>query len=160
MENQKKDIEYSSTTRIFLVICHLVSIGTNLILFLIFYLIEHSYKYLGLFLHIFIIILGIMSTSLLYSKEQNTKKLKKYKLITKYFSFFIYASLFLYLTLLIYMFMYKYDIDIFYFFAICIAFWGLFHLFLVIVIKSFIGESIKRKGHYGKIKNDKIKEIL
>ena len=159
MENIKKNVDYSPNIKTYIIVCHAISIITNLTLFLIFYMTEHYFKYFGLFLHFLLFIVGIISTLFLFSKEQNNKNLKKYKSSIRYFSFIIHISFLFYLSLLIYMYLYKYDIDIFHLFAISIIIWGVFHFFLISVTKSYIGE-VTKKSQYGKRKNDKLKEIL
>ena len=153
--NNKKDSNYFFTIKSFILICISISIGTNLILFLIYFLSDHHYKYFGIIIHSLLILLGIINICYLFSNEQKNSYLKKYKSSIFFFSSFIYISFILYLILIIYMYIYKYDIDIFYFYAICVLLWGLFHLSLILIIKSYIGETSKRKGLYEKKKNEK-----
>ena len=160
MEKINKKSDYSSNIKTFIIVCHSISIITNLILFLIFYMVEHYYKYFALIIHFLLLVTGIISTRFLLRKEQISKNIKKYKSSIKFFAFFIYISFLFYLSLLIYMYIYKYDIDIFYFFVINVGIWGVFHFFLLLVIKSFIKEIIKIKGLYGKAKKEKMNEMV
>ena len=161
MENKVKDDDNYSKIKSFILSCHLISIVTNIILFIIFFMSEYDFKYIGIIIHILIIIVNIISIFFLLKKEQRNKNLKKYKSLICYFTFFIYASFLFYSFLLIYMYINKYDIDIFYFYALCIIFWGLFHLFFILVIKSFTGKFInKKKEHYVKMKDEKFKELF
>ena len=155
-----KDSDYFINIKTFLLICNVISVGTNLILFVIFFLAEHHYKYLGIIFHTLLTIFGIVSIYFLFKKEQKTIYMKKYKSLTKYFSLLTYCSILFYFVLLTYMYIYKYDIDIYYFLSFCIFFWVIFHLCLIIIIKSYLKEAAKIKGHYEKMKRDIIKEIL
>ena len=159
MKNQKES-DYFLNIKTFLLICNAISIATNLILFVIFFLAEHQYKYFGIILHSLLIIFGINSIYFLFTKEHKNIYMKKYKLVTKYYSFLIYFSFLFYFAFLTYMYIFKYDIDIFYFLVFCIFLWGIFHLSLIALIKSFIREATKNNLQYGKMKSEKIKEIL
>ena len=155
MENNKR-VNFSFNNKSLLVICHIISFGTNLTLFLIFFLTEYNYKYCGLFLHFFLMILGISSILFLLKKGKNIIiNLKNYKSIANSFRFFIYISILFYFSFLIYMYIYKYDIDIFCFFAICVGLWGIFHWILIIVNKSFIEITLKIKKYNSKAKKEK-----
>ena len=153
--NNKKDINYFFTIKSFIFTCNSLSIGTNLILILIYFSADNYYKYFGIIIHSLLIILGTTNIYFLFSKKQNNTNFKKYKSIINFFSIFIYISFLLYLIFLIYMYIFKYDIDIFYLYTICVLLWGLFHWALILIIKSYIEENAKRKGLFGKKKNEK-----
>ena len=91
---EKKENKSIYNIKSFLLICNSISIGTNLILFLLFFMAEHLYKYLGIGLHSLLIILGIISLYFLFISGNNKSKLKNYKLTSNYYFFLIYISFF------------------------------------------------------------------
>ena len=142
-------------------ISHIISILTNLILFIIFFSSENSnniiwfsYKYIGLIIHLFLIIINCISLFIFFNKEKDIKIWKKYKSKINYISLCVYFSLLFHISLLISIFIYKYDNDIFIIYAFSILLWLIFHIFFIIIIKPIINDFIK-KNSYSNRKGEK-----
>ena len=117
-------------------ISYIVSIASNVILSIIFYLTNHSFKWIGYLIH-FLIVISIF-ISLKHLLLPKGKVINKYFSISKYFTFFLMCSTVFYFSLFVYMFLKKVDKEISYFYGFCILIWSLYHYILLSIIFSYI----------------------
>ena len=117
-------------------ISYLVSIASNIILSIIFYLTNHSFKWVGYLIHFFI--LFSIFVSLKHLLLPSGKMIKKYISITKFLTVSLMSSTIFYFSIFVYMFLKKVDKEIAYFYGFCILIWSLYHYILISIIFSYI----------------------
>ena len=155
-KNKKTKTFLSIKTSI--ILSYIVSICSNITLFMIFYLVEHKYKFFGLFLHLLMIIISVVFV-FIFKFDKKNKKLKFYRSFMRYFSIIVNFAYIFYLALLIYMYIYKYDIDIYYFFSVCVILWSIFHLILITKVNAVTLILFKNKGELKKMASGEFDEI-
>jgi len=131
-------------------ISYLISIISNILLTIILFLSEHHYKWFGFMFHSLIIFFSIISLKnvLIFSN----KNLIRYRSSTKYYSLFLLITVLYYFSIIMYNFYNDIDIDLIYFFSVCIIVWSVFHYLFVSIINSFIRVLEDRPGQTGSIK--------
>ena len=118
------------------VISYIVSIISNVILSIIFYLTNHTYKWIGYLIHFFLLFSIFYSLKLLFFPS--SKIIKKYITITKFFTLVLMISTVFYFAIFVYMFIKKIDKEVSYFYGFCILIWSLYHYILISIIFSYI----------------------
>ena len=117
-------------------ISYIVSIASNIILSIIFYLTNHSFKWIGYLIHFFILFSNFISLKhLLYPSG---KVIKKYYSITKFLTLSLMSSTIFYFSIFVYMFLNNVDKEIAYFYGFCVLIWSLYHYILISIIFSYI----------------------
>ena len=117
-------------------VSYIVSIASNIILSIIFYLTNHSFKWIGYFIHCLILLSNMISLKhLLYPTG---KIIKKYYSTTKFFTLSLMSSTVFYFSIFVYMFLKNVDKEISYFYGFCILIWSLYHYILISIIFSYI----------------------
>ena len=117
-------------------ISYIVSIASNIILSIIFYLTNHSFKWIGYLIHFFILFSTFISLKhLLYPSG---KVVKKYISITKFLTLSMMSSTIFYFSIFVYMFLKNVDKEISYFYGFCVLIWSLYHYILISIIFSYI----------------------
>ena len=117
-------------------ISYIVSLTSNIILSIIFYLTNHSFKWIGYLIHFFLIFAILVSLKhLLYPSG---KIIKKYYAITKFLTLSLMSSTVFYFSIFIYMFWNHVDNEIAYFYGFCVIIWSLYHYILISIIFSYI----------------------
>ena len=117
-------------------ISYLVSIASNVILSIIFYLTNHTYKWIGYLIH-FLIVFSIF-ISLKHLLFPSGKVIKKYYSISRFLTMSLMSSTVFYFSIFVYMFLKKVDKEISYFYGFCILIWSLYHYILLSIIFSYI----------------------
>jgi len=117
-------------------ISYIISIASNVILSIIFYLTNHSFKWIGYTIHIAILFSNFVS--LKHLLFPSGKIIKKYFSITKFLSISLVSSTFFYVSIFVYMFIKNVDKEISYFYGFCILIWSLYHYILISIIFSYI----------------------
>ena len=152
MENEKKKQKKSNkknkgciSMKFAVFISYLVSFSSNVILSIIFYLTNHSFKWIGYLIH-FLILLSIL-ISLKHLLVPKGKLIEKYISITKFLTLSLMASTIFYFSLFVYMFLKKVDKEIAYFYGFCILIWSLYHYILISIIFSYIQAISDRPDH-------------
>ena len=118
------------------VISYIVSIISNIILSIIIYLTNHSYKWIGYLIHFLLLFSIFYSLKLLFLPS--SKIVKKYITITKFFTLVLMSSTIFYFAIFVYMFVQKVDKEISYFYGFCVLIWSLYHYILISIIFSYI----------------------
>ena len=117
-------------------ISYIVSIISNIILSIIFYLTNHYFKWIGYLIHFLILFSNFISLKhLLYPSG---KIIKKYYSTTKFFTLSLMSSTVFYFSLFVYMFLKNIDKEISYFYGFCVLIWSLYHYILISIIFSYI----------------------
>ena len=143
------------------IISYIISLISNLLLLIILFLTDHSYKWIGLIIHLLIIICSLSSLKNLITF--NNRNLIKYKSYTSYFTLVTIIGGTFYIIIIIYSFVTKVDMDLIYFYTFCIIIWCIFHYLFITIIYSFIRALEDRPGQTGVTSNliDKnLKELM
>ena len=141
MENTKvkkkaKKSKGCISMKLAVVMSYIVSIISNIILTIIFYLTNHTYKWFGYIIHFSILFSIFYSLKLLFLPS--SKIVKKYISITKFFTAVLMCSTIFYFIIFVYMFIQKVDKEVSYFYGFCILIWSLYHYILISIIFSYI----------------------
>ena len=143
------------------IISYIISLISNLLLLIILFLTGHLYKWIGLIIHLLIILCSLSSLKNLISF--NNRNLLKYKSYTSYFTLVTIVGGTFYIIIIIYSFVTKVDMDLIYFYTFCIIIWCIFHYLFITIIYSFIRALEDRPGQTGATANliDKnLKELM
>ena len=137
-KEQKKNKKHKGciSMKFAVLISYLVSIASNIILSIIFYLTNHSFKWIGYLIHFFI--LFSIFVSLKHLLLPSGKLIKKYISITKCLTVSLMSSTIFYFSIFVYMFLKKVDKEIAYFYGFCLLIWSLYHYILISIIFSYI----------------------
>ncbi len=149
------------TLKFSVVISYIISLTSNLLLLIILFLTDHLYKWIGLIIHLLIILCSLSSLKNLISF--NNRNLLKYKSYTSYFTLVTIVGGTFYIIIIIYSFVSKIDMELIYFYTFCIIIWCIFHYLFITIIYSFIRALEDRPGQTGVTSNliDKnLKELM
>ena len=91
-------------------ISYIVSLTSNIIFSIIFYLTNHGFKWIGYLIHFFIVFSIIVS--LKHLLLPSGKVIKKYYSISKFLTISLMSSTIFYFSIFIYMFIYKIDKEV------------------------------------------------
>lgn len=137
-KNKKKNQGGCLNLKCSVMVSYVVSLTSNLLLAIILFLSEHGYKWIGLLLHIVIIILAFLSLRNLIFRSNHSKSLIKFKSLTKFFTTSLIVTGVFYGIVVIYLFATKQDQDLIFYFAFCIIIWCIFHGLFISIIRAFI----------------------
>ena len=132
----KKTNKVCISMKFAVIISYIVSLISNIILSIIFHLTGHTYKWLGYMIHFMILFSVFYSLKLLVLPP--SKIVKKYFMITKFFTGVLMSSTIFYFCIFVYMFTKKVDKEISYFYGFCVLIWSLYHYILISIIFSYI----------------------
>ena len=102
------------------IISYIISLISNLLLLIILFLTDHSYKWIGLIIHLLIIICSLSSLKNLITF--NNRNLIKYKSYTSYFTLVTSIGGIFYNIIIIYSFVAKVDVELIYFILFVLLF--------------------------------------
>ena len=135
-KSQRKKSQGWLTLKCSVILSYLVSIVSNVLLSIILFLSDHSYKWPGFVLHGLVLLCSLLS--LRNVLNFNGKNIVKYRAMTKYYSINLIITGIFYIGVIIYSFIYKIDMDLIYYFTFCILVWCIFHGLFISIINSFI----------------------
>ena len=136
MKKESKKHKGCISMKFAVLISYLVSIASNIILSIIFHLTNHSFKWVGYFIHVSI--LFSIFISLKHLLVPSGKVVQKYYSITKFLVISLMSSTVFYFSIFVYMYLYKIDREIRLFYGFCIIIWSLYHYILISIIFSYI----------------------
>ena len=167
MENKKKQQKKNKSgclnLKCSVMVSYVVSLSSNILLGIILFLSEHGYKWIGLLLHIIILILAFLSLKNLISRSNHSKSLIKFKSLTKFFTISLIVTGIFYAIVIIYLFATKQDQDLIFYFAFCITIWCIFHGLFISIIRAFIKSLEDRpakKSNEVKLIDENLKNLI
>jgi hypothetical protein len=115
MDLSKKQVRGCLNLKFSIIISYAISVISNVLLFIILFLSDKQYKWIGALLHIIVVSTSLISLkNLLYFSN---KVLIRYKSITRYYTLSLLSTGLFYIIIIIYCFSSKTDIDLIYFYT-------------------------------------------
>ena len=135
-KKSKKKSKGCISMKFAVLISYLVSLTSNIILSIIFYLTNHAFQWVGYLIHFFILLSIIIS--LKHLLFPSGKVIKKYYSTSRFLTMSLMASTLFYFSIFVYMFLYRVDKEISYFYGFCVLIWSVYHYILLSIIFSYI----------------------
>lgn len=161
MDLKVKQIRGCLNLKLSVIISYAISVISNVLLFIILFLSEKFYKWIGALLHIAVILTCLLSLKNIINFTN--KVLIRYKSITRYYTLSLLATGVFYIIVIIYCFASKNDIDLIYFFIFCIIICGVFHYLFITVIYSFLqalGDKPNQTGTTANLIDKNLKDLM
>ena len=161
MDLSKKQVRGCLNLKFSIIISYAISEISNVLLFIILFLSDKQYKWIGALLHIIVVSTCLISLkNLLYFTN---KVLIRYKSITRYYTLSLLSTGLFYIIIIIYCFSSKTDIDLIYFYTFCIIIWCVFHYLFITIIYSFLqalGDRPAQTGTSANLIDKNLKDLM